>query len=94
MGMFRKQTISSETRVFERKVSLSRLALLFERLWPRVWLVIAVVGVFVLASFAGTLQNGESTKVEMTSYAAKADPKLFELPKGAKIIDAAGTPTG
>lgn len=48
----------------------------------------------VLASFAGTLQNGETAKVEMTSYAAKADLKLFELPKGAKIIDAAGTPTG
>ncbi|GAA1746326.1 hypothetical protein GCM10009681_16830 [Luedemannella helvata] len=48
----------------------------------------------VLASFAGTLQNGEAAKVEMTSYSTKADPKLFELPKGARIVDTVATPTG
>ena len=48
-----QQTISPEGRQFERKVRLSRLAMLFEALWPRLWLVLAVVGVFVISSFAG-----------------------------------------
>src|SRR5690554_2163266 len=52
--MFGKHSSTSrESRVFERKVGLSRLALLFERLWPRLWLVIGVLGLFVLVSFAG-----------------------------------------
>lgn len=41
----------------------------------------------VLASFSGTLQNGETAKVEMTEYAESADAALFKLPEGAKIID-------
>ena len=31
----------------------SRWALLFERLWPRIWLVLGLVGIFLLASLAG-----------------------------------------
>ena len=30
-------------RVFERKVRLSKWALLFEQLWPRAWLVLGLV---------------------------------------------------
>lgn len=48
-----QQTPSAEGRAFNRKVRLSRLALLFEQLWPRLWLVIGVLGLFVLVSFAG-----------------------------------------
>jgi len=44
---------SGEARIFERKVKLSRLALFFEALWPRLWLVIGVLGAFVFVSFAG-----------------------------------------
>ncbi|HEX5599272.1 MAG TPA: DUF4175 family protein, partial [Hyphomicrobiaceae bacterium] len=52
--MFSKQrSTTTESRAFERKVRLSKLALLFERLWPRLWLVIGVLGLFVLVSFAG-----------------------------------------
>src|SRR5690606_26519791 len=52
--MFSKQrSTPRESRAFERKVRLSKLALLFERLWPRLWLVIGVLGLFVLVSFAG-----------------------------------------
>lgn len=40
-------------RQFERKVALSRLGLLLERLWPRFWLVLAIAGVFLLVSLAG-----------------------------------------
>jgi uncharacterized protein (TIGR02302 family) len=38
---------------FERKVLLSKLALLFERIWPRAWMLIGIAGLFVLVSLAG-----------------------------------------
>lgn len=38
---------------FARKVRVSRWALLFERLWPRVWAVLGLVGLFLLVSLAG-----------------------------------------
>src|SRR5262245_9201710 len=41
---------------FERKVAWSRCALFFEDLWPRVWLVLGLLGVFVLVSLAGAWQ--------------------------------------
>jgi uncharacterized protein (TIGR02302 family) len=36
-----------------RKVLACRWALLFERLWPRVWLILGIVGLFLLVSLAG-----------------------------------------
>lgn len=44
---------ASVTRRLERKISASRLALAFERAWPRIWLPIGVVLLFLLASIAG-----------------------------------------
>jgi uncharacterized protein (TIGR02302 family) len=38
---------------FERKVLLSKLALLFERVWPRAWLLLGIAGLFILVSLAG-----------------------------------------
>lgn len=38
---------------FARKVRASRWALLFERLWPRLWLIIGIGGLFVLVSLLG-----------------------------------------
>lgn len=38
---------------FARKVQASRWALLFERLWPRIWLVLGLIGLFLLVSLAG-----------------------------------------
>jgi uncharacterized protein (TIGR02302 family) len=38
---------------FARKVRTSRWALLFERLWPRIWLILGLVGLFLLVSLAG-----------------------------------------
>ncbi len=38
---------------FARKVRASRWALLFERLWPRIWLILGLVGLFLLVSLAG-----------------------------------------
>ena len=38
---------------FERKVVLSKLALLFEQIWPRAWLLLGLAGLFILVSLAG-----------------------------------------
>ena len=35
------------TGPFERKVQLSTYALFLERLWPRLWLIIGVIGLIV-----------------------------------------------
>jgi uncharacterized protein (TIGR02302 family) len=45
-------TNSALSRSFARKVRLSTLALVFERLWPRLWLLIGLVLLFALVSFA------------------------------------------
>ena len=42
-----------EERVFRRKVARSRWALYFERLWPRLWSIIAIAGLFILISLVG-----------------------------------------
>ena len=43
-------------RVLDRKVALSRWALFFERLWPRIWLPAGVVGLFLAISLFGVWQ--------------------------------------
>lgn len=44
---------SALSRSFARKVRLSKLALYFERLWPRLWLLIGLFVLFALLSFVG-----------------------------------------
>ncbi|MEZ5856860.1 MAG: DUF4175 family protein [Hyphomicrobiaceae bacterium] len=44
---------SASNPVFERKVRWSRAALLLERMWPRVWLLIGLVALFLVLTFAG-----------------------------------------
>src|SRR5271165_6676708 len=44
---------SSLERAFERKVALSQWVLVFEQIWPRLWLLLALAGLFVLVSIAG-----------------------------------------
>lgn len=39
--------------IFERKIRLSRWAMLFERLWPRIWTLLAVAALFLIVSLAG-----------------------------------------
>lgn len=43
-------------RRFERKVRLSRMALVMERLWPRLWLLLALAGLFLLITVLGLWQ--------------------------------------
>src|SRR5262249_53065711 len=38
---------------FERKVLLSKWALLFEQIWPRAWLFLGLAGLFIAVSLAG-----------------------------------------
>ena len=47
------ETAQSPERKFARKVELSRWWLLLERLWPRLWIVLGVLGTFLLVSFSG-----------------------------------------
>jgi uncharacterized protein (TIGR02302 family) len=42
--------LSPEQRLLAGKVRVAGLALLFEKLWPRVWLPLGIAGVFVLVS--------------------------------------------
>ena len=44
---------AASSRAFARKVRLSRLALFFERLWPRLWILIGIGLLFVIVSFLG-----------------------------------------
>src|SRR6185436_11868466 len=44
---------SAVERAFERKIRLSKWALLFEQLWPRAWLVLGLAGLFIGVSLAG-----------------------------------------
>lgn len=48
-----KSSRSSIDLAFERKVRLSTWALLFEQLWPRLWVVLGIAALFVLISLAG-----------------------------------------
>ncbi|MGC1584231.1 MAG: TIGR02302 family protein [Rhodomicrobium sp.] len=45
-----KPDFTPEERLLERKVRAAKLTLLFEKLWPRVWLPAGIAGVFVLLS--------------------------------------------
>src|SRR5690349_4151772 len=40
-------------RSFERKIWRAQLAGVFEQIWLKLWLVLAVVGAFLLVSYAG-----------------------------------------
>lgn len=45
--------LSAPNPDFERKIRFSRAALLMERVWPRLWALAALLGVFVIVSLAG-----------------------------------------
>ncbi|MFA5901099.1 MAG: DUF4175 family protein, partial [Hyphomicrobium sp.] len=70
---------------FARKVRASRWALLFERLWPRIWLILGLVGLFLLFSLAG-LWPLLSDPLHYLALAA------FALAGGAAVFYALRTP--
>lgn len=44
---------SGPESTFERKVLLSKWAVLFEQIWPRAWLILGLAGLFIAVSLAG-----------------------------------------
>ncbi|GAA1297822.1 hypothetical protein Psi02_57340 [Planotetraspora silvatica] len=55
---------------------------------------VCVTDAGVLASFTGTLTNGEKAAIELVSFTDEADPKAFEAPEGAEVVDAASLSAG
>jgi len=53
MSARHKISSSGPEGAFERKVLLSKWALLFEQIWPRAWIILGLVGLFIAASLAG-----------------------------------------
>ncbi len=49
----KSRRLTPEERSFRRKISWSRFALYFERLWPRLWTVITIAALFLLISLFG-----------------------------------------
>ena len=47
------QPAATANPAFERKIRLSRMALFFERLWPRAWSLIALGALFLITSLLG-----------------------------------------
>ena len=51
-------------RSFESKVARAKWALVFEQLWLRVWVILAIAGLFVLVSYAGVWSRiGDSAHI-------------------------------
>ena len=69
-------------RAFARKIRLSAWALFFERLWPRLWLLIALAALFACVSFLGLW-------ADLTPLAHQAIVLLFALAAAAAVIYAA-----
>lgn len=55
----RRETMTSGSqdpepaKILERKVRLSRMMLVFEQIWPRVWMLLGIAGLFVILSLVG-----------------------------------------
>ncbi|MET0639027.1 MAG: TIGR02302 family protein, partial [Hyphomicrobium sp.] len=62
------------SRSFARKVRLSTLALFFERLWPRLWLVFGLALLFAILSFVGLWPNLDAVahKLLLAAFAVAA----------------------
>ena len=69
----------------ERKVRNSKRALFFEKLWPRVWLLIGVGGVFLAISMAGLWSSLDPLAHKLVLF-------LFALAALAALVFVARTP--
>ena len=72
-------------RAFARKVQLSKFALFFERLWPRLWWFIGLAAVFAVLSFSGIWFH-------LPAIAHQAVLALFAIAAAGAIIYAARAP--
>lgn len=73
------------SRSFARKVRLSTLALFFERLWPRLWLLVALAAFLAVLSLSGAF-------LMISATAHTAIISLFALAALASLIYAARVP--
>ena len=73
------------TRAFARKVRLSIWALFFERLWPRLWLLIGVLALFAGLSLTGVWPG-------LPSLVHRATLAAFTIAAGAAAVYAARAP--
>lgn len=76
---------SAPNATFARKVRLSTWALVFERLWPRLWLFLGLVALFALLSLAGLWPH-------LPELAHQAVLGLFALAGLAALIYAVRVP--
>jgi hypothetical protein len=51
---------------------------------------ICVTEAGLLASFSGTLQDGQQSAIELIKYEPSVDPAAFAPPKGAEVVDVGG----
>lgn len=72
------------SRAFARKVKLSTLALFFERLWPRLWLLIGLAALLAVLSLSGTFLT-LSSAVHTAVMAAFAVAALGALIFAARV---------
>ncbi len=77
--------VSGPTRAFARKVRLSAWALFFERLWPRLWLLIGLAAAFVGLAMLGVWST-------LSPVAHQALFALFTIAAGAAAVYAARAP--
>ena len=73
-----KHRPDAQSQRLERKVGLSRLALYFERVWPRFWVAIVVAAAFVLVSMTG-FWSTVSEPVHLASLAGFALAALASI---------------
>lgn len=68
-------------RTFERKVWRAKLALIFEQVWRRVWVVLGIAGVFTLVSLLGLWQTLPplAHKIVLGGFAVAAGLALLAL---------------
>ncbi len=77
--------VSPQAQSFERKIRLSRMAMFLERMWPRLWLIAALVALFLVVSLAGLWAS-------LGAIAHKAALAGFALALAAAVIYAARAP--
>ena len=78
-------TASAIERAFERKVRLSKWALLFEQLWPRAWLLLGLAGLFIGRLAGRACGRGCRSCRTRSCSACSASPSLAALVALARV---------
>ena len=81
---------------FERKVHLSKWALLFEQIWPRAWLLLGLAGLFIAVSLAGLWPRLPELphKIVLGFFGLGISCRIHRAPERALALAARGHPPG